>query len=440
VPIISQLNVQGLYGTNLLESSLSGKSTLAWPERRLRPGERFETHAKSGPYVEALVEQFLLGQVPYRYKHKSAVLKKLSERSHDSKVWTSERLNNWIKKGRAVLSAPPSSKRAAETSPSDSNTTEGFAVGTDDPVPLDMTIFDDEPSPLDGRPKGTDNASRDAKKAASKALLSSTSKELYTQRAVLDKRAADATARGDTAAAATDKRGALMAILLEKHTKRNAEGMDLARPGKSEVEVVSHRVVHKLKAPARASLEPHGRGPEAPLLKYEMLVVNLIEEAAEVGIYFNLTELSFKTAGMIEGTDAQLAWVELAARSRGFTDSEGKLVVKPADLNPGTTWSRNFLARHSARLSRTFPTVLDLTREKWHRGQLRVMVPLPRALSHQARLREHQPRVHERAFRRRPQPHVPGRRAPPHLGPGAPLVVHHVRRSGPGAEPRRPKG
>ena len=83
-----------------------------------------------------------------------------------------------------------------------------------------------------------------------------------------------------------------------------------------------------------------------------------------MGIYFNLTELSFKMADMIEGTDAQLAWVELA-RSRRFTDSEGKLVVKPADLNPGTTWPRNFLARHSARLSRTLPTTPDLTREKW---------------------------------------------------------------------------
>ena len=86
-------------------------------------------------------------------------------------------------------------------------------------------------------------------------------------------------------------------------------------------------MARKLKAPARASLEPHGRGPEASLLKYEMLLVNLIEEAAEVGIYYNLTELSFKMADMIEGVDAQLAWVELAARSRGFTDSEGLLVV-----------------------------------------------------------------------------------------------------------------
>jgi len=52
--------------------------------------------------------------------------------------------------------------------------------------------------------------------------------------------AADAPAGGDTAAAATaasDKSGALMAILLEKHTKHNAEGMDLAWPGKNEVEV-----------------------------------------------------------------------------------------------------------------------------------------------------------------------------------------------------------
>ena len=272
------------------------------------------------------------------YKHTSAVLKELSERPHDLKVRTSERLSYWTKKGRAVLSAPPSSKRAAETPPSDSNITEGFAVGTDDSVPLDMTTFDDEPNPLGGRPKGTDSAPRDAKKAASKALLDSASKEWYTQRAFLDKRAADATAKGDTAAAATaasDKRGALMAILLEKHTKHNAEGMDLARPGKNEVGAVSHRVARKLKAPARASLEPHGRGPEAPLLKYEKLLVNLIEEAAEVGIYFNLTELSFKMADMIEGTDVQLAWVELAARSRGFTDTEGKLVVKPADLNPG---------------------------------------------------------------------------------------------------------
>ena len=134
--------------------------------------------------------------------------------------------------------------------------TEGFAVGTDDPVPLDMTMFDDEPNPLGGRPKGTDSASRDAKKAASKALLDSASKEWYTQRAFLDKRAADATAKGDTAAAATaasDKRGALMAILLEKHTKHTAEGMDMARPGKNEIDAVSHRVARKLKAPARAS-------------------------------------------------------------------------------------------------------------------------------------------------------------------------------------------
>ena len=80
------------------------------------------------------MEQFLLGQV--LFKHKSAVLKELSERSHDSKAWTSERLSYWTKKGHAELSAPPSSKREAETSPSDSNTTEGFAVGTDDPVPL----------------------------------------------------------------------------------------------------------------------------------------------------------------------------------------------------------------------------------------------------------------------------------------------------------------
>jgi len=86
-----------------------------------------------------------------RYKHKSAVLKELSERSHDSKVWTSERLNYWIKKGHAALSAPPSSKRAAETSPSNSNITEGFAVGIDDSVPLDMTICDDEPNPPDRR-------------------------------------------------------------------------------------------------------------------------------------------------------------------------------------------------------------------------------------------------------------------------------------------------
>ena len=133
-------------------------STLAWPERQLRPGERFETHAKFEPYVEAVVKQFLLGQVPY--KHKSAVLKELSERSHDSKVWTSERISYCIKKGHAALSAPPSSKRAAVTSPSDSNITEGFAVGTDDSVPLDMTTFDDEPNPLGGRPKGTDSASR----------------------------------------------------------------------------------------------------------------------------------------------------------------------------------------------------------------------------------------------------------------------------------------
>jgi len=66
VPISCQLNVQGLYGTELFESSLSGMRTLAWPERQLRPGERFETHAKFEPYVEAVVGQFLLGQVPRR--------------------------------------------------------------------------------------------------------------------------------------------------------------------------------------------------------------------------------------------------------------------------------------------------------------------------------------------------------------------------------------
>jgi len=59
-------------------------SAFAWAKRRLRPGERFETHARFEPYVEAVMEQFLLGQVPY--KHKSAVLKEFSERSHDSKV------------------------------------------------------------------------------------------------------------------------------------------------------------------------------------------------------------------------------------------------------------------------------------------------------------------------------------------------------------------
>ena len=131
-----------------------------------------------------------------------------------------------------------------------------LTIGTDDSVPLDMTMSDDEPNPFGGRPKGTDSASRDAKKAASKALLDSASKEWYTQRVVLDERAADATARGDTAAAATaasDKRGALMAILLEKHTKHTAEGMDMARPGKNEIDAVSHRVARKLKAPARAS-------------------------------------------------------------------------------------------------------------------------------------------------------------------------------------------
>ena len=76
------------------------------------------------------MEQFLLGQV--LFKHKSAVLKELSERPHDSKVWTSERLKYWIKKSYAALSAPPSSKRAAETLPSNFDITEGFAVGTDD--------------------------------------------------------------------------------------------------------------------------------------------------------------------------------------------------------------------------------------------------------------------------------------------------------------------
>jgi len=73
--------------------------------------ERFETRAKFEPYVEAVVEQFLLGQVPY---------KGMDQRG----------LNNWIKKGHAELSAQPSSKRAAETSPSNSNITEGFRVVT----------------------------------------------------------------------------------------------------------------------------------------------------------------------------------------------------------------------------------------------------------------------------------------------------------------------
>ena len=95
------------------------------------------------------MKQFLHGQVPY--KHKLAVLKELSERSHDSKVWTSERLNYWTKKGHVEMSAPTCSKRAAEMSPSNFNINECFAVGTDESVLLDMTIFDALLSPPDRR-------------------------------------------------------------------------------------------------------------------------------------------------------------------------------------------------------------------------------------------------------------------------------------------------
>ena len=49
----------------------------------------------------------------------------------------------------------------------------------------------------------------------------------------------------------------------------------------------------------------------APLLQYEGLLVNVIEEAAQVGIYFKLSEMAFKIADLIDDTDAQDKWALL---------------------------------------------------------------------------------------------------------------------------------
>ena len=40
-------------------------------------------------------------------------------------------------------------------------------------------------------------------------------------------------------------------------------------------------------------------------------------------------------------------------------------MYKESDFEPSRTWTRNFLSRHAGALSRTLPTALDTTREKW---------------------------------------------------------------------------
>ncbi len=160
--------------------------------------------------------------------------------------------------------------------------------------------------------------------------------------------------------------GALNRVIAGKLARYQAEhpAMPLKSPNPASVR---SRVLRYETAPDvhDISVGDHGRGPKPLLADAELVLLNLVEEMAEGGLYMDGNQLCARMAAIIDNTPAGNAFAELAAKSRGEKDAAGELVYKPQDLLPGPKWKRNFLARYAERLTSTLPVALDKTRELW---------------------------------------------------------------------------
>jgi hypothetical protein len=161
--------------------------------------------------------------------------------------------------------------------------------------------------------------------------------------------------------AVRDKLGAIIAEKVSKY-KANFPGVDIISPKSA---TVRSRVLRFENDPVAHDLKVSNPGPTTLLEAPELVLVRLIEEMAEGGLYMNGEQLCARMAAIIADTPVGDSFAELAAKSRGEKDAAGELIFKPQDFLPGLRWKKNFLARHADRLSSTLPVALDKTRELW---------------------------------------------------------------------------
>jgi len=78
--------------------------------------------------------------------------------------------------------------------------------------------------------------------------------------------------------------------------------------------------------PERHSLEGAARGPKPALADLEDLMLAFVEEAAEVGIFMNLKEVTQKMADLMHDTPVGDGFTDFATMPRGLKDEGGNFV------------------------------------------------------------------------------------------------------------------
>ena len=92
---------------------------------------RLKTPGQMKAFVHDAVGLHLLGQYPY--KNKDDLIAALNAADPNGAVWNRQRLEYYVKKIRGIMledQQRPKQRRPAVGSPSDTNVTEGFGVGT----------------------------------------------------------------------------------------------------------------------------------------------------------------------------------------------------------------------------------------------------------------------------------------------------------------------
>lgn len=262
------------------------------------------------------VRMHILGEFPYQSR--TELVKALEAADpKEGAEWNRTRLDYQLTKvKREMMAGAPSRARGAEISPSDANLTEGFGVGEADGstglMGLDLTLLGEAspttetaaPNPLGGRPEGTTKeASRRAKKAK-EALLDSASKAYAKKK---EEYAAD-----KEAGRPISSTGAMKAIIAEKVEKYSlAYKMPMEPPSTKTI----YTRVRRHEGQGRP-LRGLRRGPDPLLVEVEPLLLSFVEEAAEVGIYFNSKQLAAKMADLISETPIGDAYATFAAKVR----------------------------------------------------------------------------------------------------------------------------
>jgi hypothetical protein len=109
-------------------------TTGAAPRPLLLRGQRLETAGQMKAFVNDAVGLHLLGRYPY--KNKDDLVAALNSADPNGAVWERQRLEYYVKKIRGKMleeQRRPKQRRPAEGSPSDTDVTEGFGVGSDAP-------------------------------------------------------------------------------------------------------------------------------------------------------------------------------------------------------------------------------------------------------------------------------------------------------------------